>query len=235
MQSNIKELYIELDDKEVEKFEHFEKIFLEYNKKVNLISKNDSLFLYEKHIFDSLSFNLFYRKYINKDSKLNLMDIGTGGGFPSIPISIKFNNIETFAIDSINKKINFIKYAAKELDIKNIHPLCLRAEETDIKMMETFDITVSRAMASLNIILEYAIPFLKTGGFFIAYKSIKAEEEIEKSQNALKVLNAEIIDKIEYSLPITEENKRNLIIIKKTGKTPKEFPRKNGIIKKYPL
>ena len=232
---NYKESVICLSKQEIENFEHFSKFFLDYNSKVNLISKNDSKFLYEKHIYDSLAFNLFYKKYILKNNKLTLLDIGTGGGFPAIPIALKYNNIEVIAIDSINKKINFIKLTAKELEIKNIHPICKRAEELDKNMFESFDIVTSRAMASLNIILEYAIPFLKTNGFFISYKSLKADEEIKNAQNALKILNAEIIDKIEYSLPLKEENKRYLIVIKKTASTPNQYPRMNGLIKKAPL
>ena len=213
-------------------FKNYQKLFLEYNQKINLISKNDEKFLFEKHIFDSLAFNLFYSKY-NKKNINNILDIGTGGGFPSVPISLLYPNINVTALDSINKKIKSIECLKEELLLKNLFPVCRRAEEFNEK--EKFDVAVSRATAELRIILEYAIPFLKTGGYFVAYKSLKAEEEIKNAKTALKLLNAEVIDKIEYSLPIKEENKRVLLIIRKIKKTPSIYPRQNGIIKKKML
>lgn len=207
-------------------------IFLEYNKNVNLISKNDEEFLFEKHIYDSLSINLFLKKYY-PDIPLKMLDIGTGGGFPSLPCAMFFNNINVYAVDSTLKKIKFLEFAQKELEIKNISPLCKRAEE--LPFSDEFDICTSRAMAELRIILEYTVPYLKEGSFFIAYKSIKADEEITNAKNALKILNAEIVDKIEYNLPLEKGNKRILIIIRKNGQTPDIYPRKNGLIIKKPL
>ena len=213
--------------------EKFMKLFLEYNKKVNLISKKDSEFLFEKHIYDSLAFNLFYQKYYYDGKTIKLLDIGTGGGFPSIPISIMNENINVFAVDSTLKKIKFIEYIVSIFGLKNIHPICKRAE--DLLFKSEFEVCVSRAMAELRIILEYALPYIKEGGFFVAYKSLKAEEEIKNAQNALKILNAEIKEIMEYSLPLQESNKRVLIIIRKNGKTPNIYPRKNGFITKHPL
>lgn len=211
----------------------FMNLFLEYNKKVNLISKNDEKFLFEKHIYDSLAFNLFFSKYFNADKNYKLLDIGAGGGFPSLPISILFDNINITSVDSTLKKIKFIEFSKEKLGLKNINPICKRVE--DLSSKNEFDVCVSRAMAKLNIILEYSIPFLKKGAFFAAYKSIKTDEEIMQAKNALHVLNAEIIDKIEYTLPLSVENKRVLIIVKKVAKTNDIYPRKNGLISKHPL
>ncbi len=211
--------------------DNFAQAFLEINSKINLISKGDSALLFEKHIYDSLAFNLFYKKYDIK--KAELMDIGTGGGFPALPISLIYKDINVTAVDSINKKINSVKYIKDVLKIDNLTPVCIRAE--DLKVKNKFDIVTSRAMAELRIMIEYAIPFLKTGGYFAAYKSIKAEEEIKNAQNALNVLNAEIVDKIEYSLPIPQENNRVLLIIVKKGNVSDIYPRKNGNISKCPL
>ncbi len=229
--SKLAELGINIDKKSV-LLEKFIDIFLEYNQKINLISRNDFRFLFEKHIYDSLSLNLFLKKYY-KDTPLNMLDIGTGGGFPSIPVSIFFNNINITAVDSTLKKIKFIEFVKNELKLNNINPLCKRAEE--LSFGADFDICLSRAMAELRIILEYAIPYLKEGAFFVAYKSLKAEEEIKNAKNALKILNAEITEQIEYSLPIETENKRVLIIIRKNAQTPGIYPRKNGLILKKPL
>lgn len=227
-------LNISLTKTQIEKFDNFAKLFLDYNKKVNLISNKDAEFLFEKHIFDSLAFNLFYEKY-NIPGNIKLSDIGTGGGFPAIPLSLFYENMPVCAIDSINKKINFIKYVKETLEIKNITPVCARIEDTGFKYKNKSDIVVSRAMAELRIILEYAIPFVKVGGYFVAYKSIKAEEEIENAKNALKILNAKILEKIAYTLPTEDENKRVLLVIRKEAETDKIYPRQNGVIKKKPL
>ncbi|MBR1908861.1 16S rRNA (guanine(527)-N(7))-methyltransferase RsmG [bacterium] len=212
--------------------ETFMRLFLEYNQKVNLISRNDSEYLFEKHIYDSLSINLFLQRYVS-ENKVRMLDIGTGGGFPSIPVAICIDRSDVTAVDSTLKKIKFLEYIKEELALKNLHPVCKRAEE--LAYRGKFDVSVSRAMSELRVILEYAIPYLKEGGFFAAYKSIKADEEIKNAKNALKVLNCEIVDKIEYKLPIEEENKRVLIIVRKNSETESIYPRKNGMISKKPL
>ncbi len=234
MYEKLEQLGINIDERQKKLFSSFSDLFIEYNSNINLISKNDVKFLFQKHIYDSLAFNLFYEKYSSKQL-LNIMDIGTGGGFPAIPIALLYKNIDVTALDSINKKINFIKTAIDKLEIKNIKPICSRVEELPIFMKNSFDVIVSRAMADLRIILEYSIPYLKTGGFFVAYKSQKAEEEIYNAKNALLKLNSVVIDRLEYSLPIDEENKRVLLVIKKEKDISPIYPRKNGQVKKTPL
>lgn len=234
MYNQLAQLGIDIKEKEKKLLSSFSELFIEYNSRVNLVSNNDINFLFEKHIYDSLAFNLFYKKYIDAKS-IDIMDIGTGGGFPAIPISLLYKNIEVTALDSINKKINFIRAAADKLEIKNINPICSRVEELPLSMKSSFDVIVSRAMADLRVILEYAIPYLKIGGYFIAYKSQKAEEEIYNAKNALLKLNSVVIDRLEYSLPIDEENKRVLLVIKKEKDIPSIYPRKNGQVKKNPL
>ncbi len=231
MFEKLNELNISINNSREVTFNQYIKLFLEYNRKVNLISRNDENLLFEKHIYDSLAVNLFIEKYAIKKAKI--LDIGTGGGFPSVPMSIIYKNFDITAIDSINKKINFIKYLKDELNIANINPICKRAEE--LNKNSKYDIVVSRAMAELRVMLEYAIPYLNKGGYFIAYKSIKADEEISAAKNALSVLNSKVIDKIEYKLPINNENKRVLIVIQKEKETANIYPRQNGLIKKKPL
>jgi len=186
-------------------------LFLEENSRVNLISKNDEKYLWEKHIFDSLAFGNFYKKYIKEQKKLQLLDIGTGGGFPALPIALTYPDIEVTALDSIGKKIRAVETIARSLNLKNIHPLCMRAENLD----KEFDIITSRAVSSLKNICGYALPKLKKSGYFVAYKSRKAPEEIEEATPVLKKYNAKIIDIIEYDLPLEEKITRNLIIISK--------------------
>ncbi len=214
-----------------EKFLNYQKEFLKYNSHTNLISKNDEKVLFEKHIFDSLAIKLFEEI---KNCK-TLLDIGTGGGFPSVPIAIACSNIKVCGVDSIAKKIKFINEIAMTLNIENLTGITSRTEELPSKLKESFDIVTSRAVAPLNVILEYATPYLKTGGYFVAYKSKIVNEEIEQAQNALRILNCKIEKIIEYKLPLEDNFERNLVIIKKTKPTPKEFPRKVGMAKASPL
>lgn len=195
--------------KEKEFFNEYIKTFLNQNSKINLISKNDEKFLWEKHIFDSLSIEKFFEKYPIEAK--NLLDIGTGGGFPSVPIAIAYPNIEVFGLDSIRKKINAIENMKAELNIENLHTICDRAEN----IKNRFDIITSRAVAPLKVITGYAMPLLNKNGYFIAYKSIRTVEEIQEAQSILKKFNSKVIDIIKYDLPLKENHTRNLIIIKK--------------------
>ncbi len=184
------------------------KIFLEENSKVNLISKNDEKYLWEKHVFDSLSISKFFEKY---GVPKNLLDIGTGGGFPSVPVAIAFPQVEVVALDSIAKKIRAIQAVKDKMDLNNLTPVCSRVENYDGK----FEVITSRAVSSLKNICEYALPKLLKGGYFVAFKSRKAPEEIEEAKNVLKKYNSQIIDILEYDLPLEEKITRNLIVIKR--------------------
>ena len=174
---------------------------------MNLISKNDEKFLWEKHIFDSLSIELFFNKYCKGKT---LLDIGTGGGFPALPIAITYPDIEVYPLDSIRKKINAITEIKEELNLQNVHPTCNRAENINQK----FDIITSRAVAPLYKITTYAMPLLDKDGYFVAYKSLKANDEISEAKNILKKYKAEVVDVIQYDLPLAENHTRNLIVIK---------------------
>lgn len=176
---------------------------------INLISKNDEKYLWEKHIFDSLSIENFFQIYGN-DFK-TLLDIGTGGGFPSVPIAIAYPDLEVYAIDSIRKKINAIENIKAELNLSNLHPICDRVE----KLNDKFDLITSRAVAPLKVIAGYAAPLLNKGGYFIAYKSKRAEDEIEEARPVLKKQKLELVDTLEYQLPLEEIFIRNLIVLKK--------------------
>lgn len=191
-------------------FEAYKKAFLEQNAKHNLISKNDEKFLWEKHIYDSLAIKLFLEKYEIKNA--NILDIGCGGGFPCVPMAIELPFINIVGIDSIRKKINSVIEIRDALGLKNLDLICDRAENLRNKK---FDIVVSRAVADLAKISEYALPLLKKGGYFIAYKSKKALEEIEGAKTVLIKNKSEIVDIIEYTLPLEEVYERNLICIKK--------------------
>lgn len=182
--------------------------FLEENAKVNLISKNEEKFLWEKHIYDSLSISLFFDKY--KPEAATILDIGTGGGFPSVPIALTYPEIKVTALDSIAKKIRAVNAMKLKLNIQNLEPLCSRVENLDGK----FDIVTSRAVSALKTICEYALPKLNKNGYFVAYKSKKYMEEIDDAASVLKKYKFEIADVIEYDLPIEEKPIRNLIVIR---------------------
>lgn len=192
------------------KYQEYMKIFLEENSKVNLISKNDEKYLWEKHVFDSLAIENFFEKFDTSKIKA-ILDIGTGGGFPSIPIAITYPHLKVTALDSIAKKIRAVQTIKDKLNIENLEPICTRVENLDAK----FDMITSRAVSSLKNICEYALPKLKKGGYFVAYKSRKTPQEIEEANSILKKYNSKIVDIIEYSLPLEENHERNLIVILK--------------------
>ena len=229
-------LSLELKESDVSKLKKFMELFVEYNSHTNLMSKNDVSVLFEKHIFDSLAFNLFLKKYLHKNkNSFSLLDIGTGGGFPSLPLSLVYENISVTALDSIAKKIQFIESVKQALNVKNINPTCSRVEDLDVSTRESLDIVTSRAVSDLNVILEYSLPFLKVGGYFVSYKSKNVDAEIEASKNALKILGGKVVDKIEYKLPLESDFTRYLVVVKKEKPTPKSYPRKNAQAKKNPL
>ncbi len=232
MYNNLSDINIILDNEQEKLMKSFEQIFLMYNHDVNLISKNDEKYLFEKHIYDSLALNLFIKE--KKEIK-TIMDIGTGGGFPSLPLAVYYGDINITAIDSIKKKINIVDKIAQELNLKNITAINSRAENLPGTMRDSFDMVVSRAMAELRIILEYAVPYVKVGGYFVAYKSIKAEDELKNASNALKMLNTKLIDKIGYKLPLEDSPNRVLLVFKKLKPASALYPRKNGKIIKNPL
>lgn len=192
-------------------FTHYKKAFLEENSKHNLISKNDEQFLYEKHIYDSLGIKLFFEKYNIKN--VQILDIGCGGGFPCIPIAIEYPDFNIVGIDSIKKKISSVQTITNKLKLKNLELISDRVE--NLKSVQ-FDVVVSRAVANMTKISELALPLVKQGGYFVAYKSKKALEEIENAKDIIKSNNSELIDILSYQLPLEEVYERKLVCIKKS-------------------
>lgn len=191
-------------------FTNYKLAFLEENSKHNLISKNDERYLYEKHIYDSLGIKLFFEK--NEITKASILDIGCGGGFPCVPVAIEYPQMHIVGVDSIRKKIASVQTIVDKLGLKNIDLIADRVENLQNKK---FDIVISRAVADMAKISEYALPLVKKGGYFVAYKSKKALEELENAKPVLKKLNAEVIEIIEYKLPLEEIYERNLVCVKK--------------------
>ncbi len=191
-------------------FDRYKEVFLEENSKLNLMSKNDEKLLFEKHIYDSLSIKLLFDKL--EQLPKTLLDIGTGGGFPSIPIAIEFSEISVTGIDSIQKKVNAVTNIAEKLELKNIKFIRDRVE--NLKGQE-FDIITSRAVAQTSLLIEYAYPLLKKGGYLVLYKSKTVDEEIESAKPLIRKLHLKIHDIIEYSLPLDDNFNRCLLILQK--------------------
>lgn len=191
-------------------FLQYRQAFLEENSKHNLISKNDEKFLYEKHIYDSLGIKLFLEKY--NITKARVLDIGCGGGFPCVPMAIEFPELRILGVDSIRKKIASVQTIKEKLDLTNLELVADRVENLNEK---NFEIVVSRAVADMAKISEYALPLVKKGGYFVAYKSKKALEELEGAKTVLKKYNAEVTDILSYTLPLEEVYERYLVCVKK--------------------
>ena len=220
--------YADLNDEQIEEFKKYLELLIEWNKKINLTSITEENEVITKHFADSLSI----QKYIKDNSKV--IDVGTGAGFPGIPLKISNSSLEITLLDSLNKRINFLNTIIQELHIEKIKTIHGRAEDFghNLDYREKFDYAVCRAVAKLNVLAEYMLPYLKIGGTFICMKGPNIEEEIEIAQKALKILGGKI-EKIEsFEL---EGNQRNIIIIKKEKNTPKNFPRKSGIPSKQPI
>ena len=222
-------LNIKIDNDKLQKLEKYYELLIEWNQKMNLTGITEKEQVYLKHFYDSLTLT----KIVDLNQNLSLVDIGTGAGFPGMVLKIVFPNLKVTLIDSLNKRIEFLKFVIKELELKDIEAIHTRCEEYGIKNREIFDIATARAVAPLNILLEYSIPMIKENGLFIPMKANISQEIIE-STNALKQLDSEIISQIEFELP-KELSKRTLIKIRKNKTTKKLFPRKYSDIKKRPL
>lgn len=203
---------------------------LETNKCFNLTSITNRDEFIDKMIIDSL----FINKYFNFDN-LSVLDVGTGAGFPGLPLAIVNPNTRFDLLDSTKKKIDYINNFNFDNKLDNVHGICARIEDyAHSENRNSYDIVIARAVSSLNILIELVIPLLKVGGIFIAFKSIRYEEEINEAQVALRKLNAEIIDVKDDILPLSKE-KRVFIFIKKVKESPSKFPRSYSLIKKNPL
>lgn len=216
-----------LDENKIDKFYRYMNLLIEWNKKVNLTAIIEPSEIILKHFIDSLTI----AKYI-KD-KERVIDVGTGAGFPGIPISIVKEDVNITLLDSLNKRILFLNEVIKFLNLKQIEAVHGRVEEFAKKERESYDIATSRAVAPLNILLEYLLPLVKVGGKCICMKGSNVEE-IEEAQNALKVLGGKV-EKIEKITLPKSDIMRNIIIIRKVKNTPVKYPRKAGTPSKNPI
>lgn len=226
------EIKIELDAEQLEKFEIFYKLVAEWNEKINLTAITEPREFILKHFIDSLT---VWDKEKFSDVK-KIIDIGTGAGFPGIPLKIFQPNLEIFLLDSLKKRVEFLKKVVAQLGLKNVICLHGRAEDfaREKNFREQFDLATSRAVARLNILSEYCLPFVKIGGSFAAMKGKNFREEIFEAENAVKTLGGGGINFVEKTLP-TLPDVRAVIYIDKIKSTPKKFPRSAGTPSKKPL
>ena len=221
---------INLDNEICNKLYNYMNLLLEWNEKINLTAITDEKEIILKHFIDSFTIN----KFINSGDKM--LDIGTGAGFPGLPIKIIRPEVDVFLMDSLNKRINFLNEVIESLQLKNIEAFHSRAEEMakNNKFREKFDVVTSRAVAKLNILLEYMLPYTKIDGKCLCMKGPNIEEEIKEAEKALKILGGEI-EKIEKIILPDSNIERNIIIIRKKSATPLKYPRKAGMPTKEPL
>ena len=226
---NSKEINVVITEDEIKSLYQYMKLMLEWNKNINLTAITDEKEVIIKHFIDSISIN----KYIKEANKI--MDIGTGAGFPGIPLKILNKDIEFILVDSLNKRINFLEEVKKELSLNKLELLHARAEELakNKKYRENVDIVVSRAVARLRVLAEYMLPFVQENGLCICMKGPNIEEELEESKKALDILGGKIENIEHIILPGNLE--RNIVLIRKIKRTPGKYPRKAGIPVKQPL
>lgn len=221
---------INLEKDDVKKFYKYQELLLEWNKKINLTAITEPEEIIRKHFVDSLTIE----KYLKNGAYI--VDVGTGAGFPGIPLKILRKDIKVILVDSLNKRINFLNEVIKELKLDNIGAIHARVEEfgRNKEYREKFDISTSRAVANLSTLSEYLLPLVKLGGISVCMKGSEIEEELDQSKKAISVLGGKNIRVDEFYLP-NSDIKRNLIVIEKNNNTPSKYPRKPGIPAKEPI
>lgn len=231
-ETKLSELGIALNEEQKRQFNQFYELLVEWNKVMNLTGITEYEEVNEKHFVDSLSIV----KTIDMDSVETVIDIGTGAGFPGIPLKIAFPNLKVVLLDSLNKRIQFLNTVIDTLQLTGIQTIHGRAEDFAKQQAyrERFDLCVSRAVANLATLSEYCLPYVKVDGMFIPYKSGEITEELQQSQNAIHVLGGKVKDVVKFRLPGTEIG-RSFVKIKKVQNTAKKYPRKAGLPSKEPI
>lgn len=220
---------IELSDRQLEQFEIYFKFLVEYNQYVNLTAITEEEDVYIKHFYDSI----LVGQVLDLTTVNSICDVGSGAGFPSIPLKIVYPHLNVTIVDGLDKRITFLKQLVSKLGLTNVNLVHGRAEEYAKDHRESFDMVTARAVARANILNELCIPLVKVGGNFVSMKGKNAEEEINEG-NSLNILKGKIINQAEYYLP-KEESKRVLIVINHFEKCPNKYPRAFASIKKNPL
>lgn len=230
--SGMKQLNISITEKQITQFQKYFEMLIEKNKVMNLTSITEESEVIVKHFLDSILVSSVFN--LNKTN--TLVDVGTGAGFPGIPLKIMFPHLKVTLLDSLNKRLKFLDEVISELELEEIYTVHGRAEDCgrNIQYREQYDLCVSRAVANLSTLSEYCIPFVKVGGNFVSYKSSMSEQEISSSEKAINILGGKIKNTSKVQLPCSDME-RVFVIIEKQKNTGKKFPRKAGVPSKEPI
>lgn len=230
LKNEFSKIEIELDENAIERFDRYYEMLIEKNKVMNLTAITEFEDVVMKHFFDSV----YLFRFMNLKERINIIDVGTGAGFPGIPLKIVFPQLDITLLDSLNKRVRFLNEVIDALELENINAIHGRAEDIarDNEFRGKFDLCVSRAVANLSTLSEYCLPFVKNGGFFVSYKSGEVEEEIKNSKSAIYLLGGKLnrVETFSY-----DDNNRSFVIIDKVSNTSSKYPRKAGLPSKKPL
>lgn len=229
-------LNIELSDKQLEQFSIYYDMLIETNKVMNLTTITEKEEVITKHFLDSIALAFVYPEITNASKKMNILDLGTGAGFPGIPLKIVYPHLDIVLMDSLNKRVKFLQEVIDKLELCDISAVHGRAEEAarNVSYREQFDLCVSRAVANLSTLSEYCLPFVKIGGMCISYKATEIEEEVKEASKAIFVLGGKYVETKKLVLP-NSDIERAFVFIKKKQGTPKAYPRKAGTASKEPI
>ncbi len=232
LKKGIEDFGLEANEKVLSDFQKYKELLVEWNQKMNLTGIEDEKEVFIKHFLDSIS--AVTKGYIQNG--MSLIDVGTGAGFPGMPLRICLPELKVTLLDSLNKRINFLQEVSSKLSIDDIEFIHGRAEDfgKNEDYREKYDIATARAVAGLPVLMEFCVPFIKVGGYFVCLKGPNANLELEESKKAMEVLGVEYIEKIDVKLPESDLN-HNILIFKKVKNTPSKYPRKAGKVSKNPI
>lgn len=221
-----------ITEEKMNQFKIYYDLLVEWNNKINLTAITDEQEVYLKHFYDSLSL----AKYHNFDDSISLCDVGSGAGFPSIPLKILFPSLEITIVDSLQKRINFLDLLTSSLSLDSVYLYHDRAENfgQNKEHRESFDFVTARAVARMSVLSELCLPLVKPGGYFLAMKASGGSEEMKIAEKAITVLGGKSIEDIAFELP-KNAGERHIYVIKKVKKTPKKYPRQSGTPNKSPI
>lgn len=231
-ENELAKMNLVLSEDQKYRFIKYYELLTEWNQKINLTAITAFDEVIRKHFLDSL----YFFKLPDIFGGGTMIDVGTGAGFPGIPVAIVCPEIKVTLLDSLKKRVDFLTLCGTELALNNIEPVHARAEDAarDPSFREQYDWAVSRAVASLPVLCEYCLPFVKKGGAFVSYKSLKAEQEVKEAEKAIRLLGGDV-ERITHMKLADIGEERNLVLIRKNGQTPEKYPRKSGIPSKKPI